>query len=808
MAKEVDLEPLEKAQDRKHVVVPVRGMTCATCASRVEKVLNAQTGVEASVNLSSELADITFEDGAADAYSLVNAIERAGFEVPADTREFAIAGMTCAACSSRLEKVLFKIPGVSNVSVNLATEKAVVEGYAGVLKPAEIIRAVDRAGFAASLLTGDVERDQQLRAEEAERRRRETWIMIAALLLSAPLMLPMLGVSAPVGLQFVFASIVQFAIGSRFYIAAWKALRAGSSNMDVLVSMGTSAAYVYSVFEMIFGGAGAHYYFEASSIVIALVVFGKWLEGRAKRSTTIAIQSLMSLRPDVAHVEMDGEEVELPLSAVDLGDVILVRPGEKIPTDGEVVDGSSEVDESLLTGESMPVSKIVGDFVAGGAINGGGLLRVRTTAVGDQSTLSRIIALVEHAQAKKPPIQRLVDKVAAVFVPIVLIIAAITFIAWILVTGSLNSALVASVSVMVIACPCALGLATPTALMVGTGVAARAGVLIRDAEALERAHSVDTIVLDKTGTVTEGRPVVTRVLALDRSEDQLLAAVAAVQKGSEHPLARAILERAKDIGLALDQAREFESFAGKGVAARVQGDRLVIGNRTLMKEIGVDPAPLSLQVDALEAEGETVMWVARKDGETALLGAIAVADAVRPTARAAIDGLTALGLRTILLTGDNAKTAGAVASELGVADVKAEVLPAGKAEEIQRLQAEGRTVAMVGDGVNDAPALAVADVGVAMGSGADAAMETAAITLMRPDPRLVADAIFISRATYNKIRQGLFWAFIYNVIGIPVAALGLLSPMVAGGAMALSSVSVVTNALRLRRWKPTATARR
>lgn len=790
----------ENLKSLDHITLPVRGMTCASCSARVEKVLNAVPGAEASVNLTSEMADISFAGDKTNVKALAEAIERAGYDVPHETRELAISGMTCAACSARVEKVLLRVPGVTEVSVNLATEKATVTGYQGALKAADLIHAVDRAGYGAEILTGDADRDKQIRAAEDKRHRRETAMMVAAFLLSAPLLLSMVGLALPPLVQFALATLVQFLIGARFYIAAYKAVRAFSSNMDVLVSLGTSAAYFYSIYQMIFAGSGAHLYFEASAVVITLVVFGKWLEGRAKRSTTKAIQALMALRPESAHIEREGGEIEVPIDAVALGDVAIVRPGERLPTDGEVIAGTSEVDESLLTGESLPIGKTLGDPVTGGSINGSGLLRVRTTAVGAQSTLMRIIAMIEAAQAKKPPVQRLVDKVAAVFVPVVLGIALVTFLSWMGLTGDFNAALIAAVSVMVIACPCALGLATPTALMVGTGAAARAGILIRDAEALEQAHKLDTIVLDKTGTVTEGKPAVTHLLAAKLSGETLLARAASAQKGSEHPLAKAILARAKSRDLPGPEA--FEAIPGKGLLATVEGQKLVIGNRMLMAEHNIATNSLDAAARALEQQGETVMWIGETEGDRALLGAIAVADQLKPTARAAIDHLKKIGLKPVLLTGDNTRTAEAIARQLGISEVRAEVLPAGKAEEIERLQAEGRRVGMVGDGVNDAPALAVADVGIAMGSGADVAMQTAGITLMRADPALVSDAIAISRATYNKIRQGLFWAFVYNVIGIPVAAFGLLSPMIAGGAMALSSVSVVTNALLLRRWKP------
>ena len=781
---------------RQHVQLPIQGMTCATCAGRVEKALNRLPGVEASVNFASETADIRYAAAEVAAERLAEAVEEAGYEVPHERRELAIGGMTCATCVGRVEKALSRVPGVLHAEVNLATEKAVVEGFG--LRPAALIGAVQDAGYQADLLTGDAERERALEAAEARRVRRDFVRVVASVVLTAPLLLPMFGLHLSPWLELALATPVQLVIGARFYVAAWKALRVGTGNMDLLVSLGTSAAYFYSLF-LVAAGAGGHTYFEASAVVITLILFGRWLEARAKRATGSAIRALMSLRPQTARVERNGSEIEVPIAAVSPGDVAVVRPGERLPTDGRVLSGSSQVDESLLTGESLPVEKQPGDTVVGGAINGGGLLRVETTDVGERSMLARIIALVEGAQTKKAPVQRLVDQVAAVFVPVVLACAVIAFLGWYFLAGSFVAGLIAAVAVLVIACPCSLGLATPTALMVGTGAAARAGILIRDAEALERAHRVDTVVLDKTGTVTEGRPEVTEIVPQGVLEAELLALAAAAQTGSEHPLARAVLTRAE--GMTLPRLDDFQSHAGRGLTARVGGRRIAIGNRALLAEHGVTPL-LELEAQQLEERGHTVMWVAVLEPKPSLMGLIAVMDRIKPSAAAAMRRLHSAGIETVLLTGDNARTAQAVADELGIKRVLAEVLPGEKAAEIERLQKEGRVVAMVGDGVNDAPALAQANVGIAMGTGADVAMQAAGITLMRGDPLLIADAIAISRATYNKIRQNLFWAFFYNVIGIPLAGLGLLNPMIAGAAMALSSVTVVSNALLLRRWRP------
>ncbi|MDA8050946.1 MAG: heavy metal translocating P-type ATPase [Rhodospirillales bacterium] len=530
------------AEDRRqHVHLPIQGMTCATCAGRVERALNRLPGVEASVNLAGETADVRYDAAELGPDRLAEAIEDAGYAVPHDRRELAIGGMTCATCVGRVEKALRRVPGVLQAEVNLATERAVVEGIG--LRPTALIGAVQDAGYDAGLLTGDAERERNLEAAEARRVRRDLIRVAAAAALTAPLLLPMVGIGLPGWLALAFASPVQLVIGARFYAAAWRALRAGTGNMDLLVALGTSAAYFYSLW-LVARGAGGHTYFEAAAVVITLVLFGRWLEARARRSTGSAIRALMSLRPEKARVEREGAEIEVPVAAVSVGDVVVVRPGERLPTDGLVLTGASQVDESLLTGESLPVEKQPGDGVVGGSINGSGLLRVETTAVGERAMLARIIALVQGAQAKKAPVQRLVDRVAAVFVPIVLACALIAFLSWYLLAGSFVGGLIAAVAVLVIACPCSLGLATPTALMVGAGAAARAGILIRDAEALERAHRLDTVVLDKTGTVTEGRPEVTEIVPHGVAEAELLVLAAAAQTGSEHPLARAVLARA------------------------------------------------------------------------------------------------------------------------------------------------------------------------------------------------------------------------------------------------------------------------
>ncbi|UZJ57717.1 heavy metal translocating P-type ATPase [Pseudomonas sp. KU26590] len=728
----------------------------------------------------------------------------------AQTFDLPIAGMTCASCAGRVERALRKVPGVEVATVNLANERAHIE-VSGQIDPALLLAAVDKAGYSASL-------EQDSAAQQADQRKRhdtERWQLIVAIVLALPLVLPML--LQPFGVhwmlspwvQFALATPVQFVLGARFYVAAWKAVRAGAGNMDLLVALGTSAGYGLSVYQWLSAAPGTmpHLYFEASAVVIALVLLGKYLESSAKRQTASAIRALEALRPERAIKQVDGQEVDVAISALSIGDCVVVKPGERFPVDGEVIEGQSHADEALISGESLPVPKQPGDKVTGGAINGEGRLLISTQALGAETVLARIIRLVEDAQSAKAPIQKLVDKVSQVFVPVVLLIAVATLAGWLVAGASLEAALINAVTVLVIACPCALGLATPTAIMAGTGVAARHGILIKDAEALERAHEVTTVVFDKTGTLTSGTPRIAHMAALDGDENTLLRRAGALQRGSEHPLAKAVLDVTAERGLSLDAVSNSRALAGRGIAGTLQGHELALGNRRLLEESGLQEESGSIgdalygRAQAWEAEGRTLSWLIELSPQRQVLGLFAFGDTLKPGAFDAIAQLNARHISSHLLTGDNRGSARVVAEALGISDVHAEVLPADKAATVVALKKTG-VVAMVGDGINDAPALAAADIGIAMGGGTDVAMHAAGITLMRGDPRLIPAALDISRKTYAKIRQNLFWAFVYNLIGIPLAAFGVLNPVLAGAAMALSSVSVVSNALLLKTWTP------
>lgn len=814
--------------------LPIEGMTCASCVRRVENALAKVPGVRSvAVNLATEEATVQ-ADSAAVLPAAADAVVAAGYAVPRTELELTVREMTCASCVGRVERALRAVPGVVDAQVNLATERALVTlvgGSAADMLPA-LTEAVSRAGYAAEPVA-EAATAGQAAAERAADFWSGPWSVAIPAVLSLPLVAPMVlgwfGIAwnVPALWQWLLATPVQFVFGWRFYRAGWKALRAGTGNMDLLVALGTSAAYGLSLW-LIWRGAGGHgeghphLYFESAAVVITLVRLGKWLEVRAKRQTADAIRALAALRPDTARVRRDGVDTTVPLAQVRVGDEVVVLPGERIPVDGVVIDGDSHADESMLTGESLPVPKQVDDRVTGGAINGEGRLVLRTAAVGAETVLARIIRMVEHAQAAKAPIQRLVDRVSAVFVPVVLAIALITLLGWGLALGDWQSALLNAVAVLVIACPCALGLATPTAIIAGTGAGARAGILVKDAEALETAHRVNVVAFDKTGTLTVGQPEVVALVSAggmaegtadgtDRRDDPssaLLSRLAALQAGSEHPLARAVLHAAEQRALAVPVASELRALPGRGISGRIDGIGWALGSERLRKELGAElgeRSELVRQADALRQAGRTVSWLIEIDARR-VAGLVAFGDAIKPGAREAVARLHAAGVRTVMLSGDSHGAAAQVADALGIDDVQAEVLPEDKAARVAALKRGGAVVAMVGDGVNDAPALAAADVGIAMSTGTDVAMHAAGITLMRGDPGLVADALTMSHRTVRKIRQNLFWAFVYNVIGIPLAAAGLLSPVVAGAAMAFSSVSVVGNALLLRRWRPEAGA--
>ena len=726
-----------------------------------------------------------------------------------------VEGMTCAACVRRVEKALLKVPGVDSASVNLVTAKATVAGRD--IAPAHLLAAVTRAGYSAEWIPSGRHDGDASGATTGDSpksgARHDGWKVTVAAALTAPLVLPM--VLEPCGIhwllppvwQWALATPVQFWLGARFFRAGWAAARDGSGNMDLLVALGTSAAYGLSLFLLLrhAGHGQPHLYFEASAAVIALVLLGKWLEARAMARTAEALRALEALQPAMARVLVEGVEHYLPVDAVRRGDLVYVLPGERFPVDGEVEAGQSHADESLVTGEGMPVAKAPGARVIGGAVNGEGPLQVRATAVSTESTLAGIVRLVETAQVAKAPVQRLADRVSAVFVPAVLMLAMATWVGWWLAGATAETALVNAVSVLVIACPCALGLATPTAIMVGTGAAARHGILIRDAVTLEAARTVTVVAFDKTGTLTEGHPTLTGWHpAAGMTDRELLRLAAALQAGSSHPLALAVIERARAQHLDWPLMENLQTLPGLGVEGWLAGEHYRLGSERLCSESGADPtalAELAPRTAEHAAAGHALAWLLQG---TRVLGLLAFGDALKPTAAAAVALLRQAGIRTVLLTGDHPEAAARIARQLGLDECHGSLLPADKLARLSALRQRGATVAMVGDGINDAPALAAADVGMAMGSGTDAAQQAAGITLMNSDPRLVAAALDLSRHTWRKLQQGLFWAFAYNVLGLPLAALGLLNPMMAGAAMAFSSVSVVANALRLRRWRPSA----
>mgnify|MGYP003760445737 FL=1 len=790
----------------KKVDIDILGMTCAACSARVEKALNKQEGViKASVNLLSNKATIDFDEEKISPEDLIKTIEKTGYEVPRVSHTLLVEGMTCAACSARVERVLNRIDGVK-ASVNLSTNKAVVEYPSGLVDVETLIKAIEKAGYKAELeVERNLDREKELR--EKEIKSLKTSFIISAIL-SIPLFSAMFFHMAGAHnflsnilnngwFQLILATPVQFIIGARFYKGAYNSLRGGGANMDVLIAMGTSAAYFYSIYNLLKGIP--EYYFESSAVIITLILLGKTLEAVAKGKTSEAIKKLMGLQPKTARVVRDGEEVDIPIEKLEIGDIVVVRPGERVPVDGIIVEGQSSIDESMLTGESIPVDKTVGDEVIGATINKFGSFKFRATKIGKDTVLAQIIKLVEEAQGSKAPVQRLADKISGIFVPVVVLIALITVIGYSLIAKDFNTGLINAVAVLVIACPCALGLATPTAIMVGTGKAAENGILIKSGEHLERAHKMDTIIFDKTGTITKGEPEVTDIIPLNQMEvSELLRIGASVEKVSEHPLGQSIVKKAQEEGLSLSDPESFQAISGKGLRARLEDREILIGNRRLMQENHIAIDKIEEEMLRLEEEGKTAMLISI-DG--LISGIIAVADQIKDSSLKAIKALQDMGLDVYMITGDNERTAKAIARQVGITNVLAEVLPENKAEAVEGLKAEGKHVGMVGDGINDAPALVTADVGFAIGTGTDVAMEAADITLMSGDLNGVVTAIRLSHKTMRTIKQNLFWAFFYNSIGIPFSALGFLDPMVAGAAMAFSSVSVVTNSLRLRKFK-------
>ncbi|MBE2136520.1 copper-translocating P-type ATPase [Staphylococcus argenteus] len=790
----------------KKTTLDITGMTCAACSNRIEKKLNKLDDVNAQVNLTTEKATVEYNPDQHDVQEFINTIQHLGYGVAVETVELDITGMTCAACSSRIEKVLNKMDGVQKATVNLTTEQAKVDYYPEETDANQLITRIQKLGYDAAVK--DKNKDQ------ASRKTKELQHQLIKLIISAALSLPLLmlmfvhlfnmhipSLFMNPWFQFILATPVQFIIGWQFYVGAYKNLRNGGANMDVLVAVGTSAAYFYSIYEMLRWLSGVttqpHLYFETSAVLITLILFGKYLEARAKSQTTNALGELLSLQAKEARIFKDGNEIMIPLNDVRVGDTLIVKPGEKIPVDGTIIKGMTSIDESMLTGESIPVEKNVEDTVIGSTMNKNGTITMTATKVGGDTALANIIKVVEEAQSSKAPIQRLADIISGYFVPIVVGIALLTFIVWItLVTpGIFEPALVASISVLVIACPCALGLATPTSIMVGTGRAAENGILFKGGEFVERTHQIDTIVLDKTGTITNGRPVVTDY----HGDNQTLQLLATAEKDSEHPLAEAIVNYAKDKHMQLTETTSFKAVPGHGIEATIEDHHILVGNRKLMAENDISlPKHISDDLTNYEQDGKTAMLIAVNQS---LTGIIAVADTVKEHAKDAIKQLHDMGIEVAMLTGDNKNTAQAIAKQVGIDTVIADILPEEKAAQIAKLQQQGKKVAMVGDGVNDAPALVKADIGIAIGTGTEVAIEAADITILGGDLMLIPKAIYASKATIRNIRQNLFWAFGYNIAGIPIAAMGLLAPWVAGAAMALSSVSVVTNALRLKKMR-------
>ncbi|ABE56964.1 Heavy metal translocating P-type ATPase [Shewanella denitrificans OS217] len=784
--------------------IQITGMSCTSCVGRVEKALKAVQGVmSANVNLATEMASI---EGTASLAELVEAVEGAGYKVPTKTASYGVGGMSCASCVSRVENAMKSLPQIQHAQVNLATERLSVT-YVGSLTEVEVSASLIQAGYSLEALQGEQASAEGTSASEQAFYHTDWFPVLGASLLTLPLVLPMFGMlfnkewMLPAVWQWLLATPVQFYFGGRFYRAAWGALKAKTGNMDLLVAIGTSAAYGLSVY-LWWTHTGhhgePHLYFESSSAVLSLVLLGKYLEHRAKRRTTDALRALEDLKPSSARVWRNDKWQQVLASTVVTQERVQITPGERVPVDGVIVSGASHLDEALISGESIPVSKTKGDKVTGGSVNLDGVIEVEATSVGTESTLAKIIRMVEQAQGAKAPVQALVDKVSAVFVPVVLVIALITLLSWGLVVGDWQLGILNAVAVLVIACPCALGLATPAAIMAGTGTAARFGILVKDATALEQAKAIDMLVFDKTGTLTEGKPKLSQFSAFIGSESALMQQAFALQQHSEHPLGKAIVEQAKAMELEPLSIADFSVVAGKGVQGRVEESELFMGSSLWMEQLG-----LSLPLNRIEVEGASVSWLARTvAGETELLGLFCFRDELKPHAKRAVKQLKQMGIKVAMLTGDTQASAELVANELGLDLYYAQVLPDDKAKHVQAFQSQGYRVAMVGDGINDAPALAQADLGIAMATGTEVAVSASAMTLMRGEPNLVASALTMAKLTYTKIKQNLFWAFIFNIVGIPLAALGYLNPIIAGAAMAMSSLLVVSNALLLQHWKP------
>lgn len=800
----------------KQTSMQITGMTCAACANRIEKGLAKLDGVkEANVNFAMEKAAVTYDPEQTDLSQMEERIQKLGYGTVKEQVDLQLTGMTCAACATRIEKTLNKMPGITQANVNFAMETAHVEYNASVIAVPDMQQRIEKLGYKAELMQGQGQMEDHRQKDIARYRRNFLisavlslpllWSMVTHFSFTSWIWMPDLFMNP--WFQLLLATPVQFYIGMPFYVGAYKALRNKSANMDVLIALGTSAAYFYSIYLSLEYITSAHLghqhpdlYFETSAVLITLVVLGKWLEAKAKGRTSEAIKKLMGLQAKTALVIRDGQEMAVPVEEVLTGDIIVVKPGEKVPVDGEVLEGTSAVDESMLTGESLPIEKRPGDQVIGATVNKNGRLKVKATKVGKDTALAQIIKVVEEAQGSKAPIQRVADRISGIFVPVVVVISIISFIVWysLVTPGDFGGSLEKSIAILVIACPCALGLATPTSIMAGSGRAAERGVLFKGGEHLESTHKINTVILDKTGTITKGEPELTDVIAVDIDETELMRLVGSAEKSSEHPLAEAITAGILDRGIKLSEPGEFEAIPGYGIRAVVDGKEILAGTRRLMAKYNVAADQAYETMEQLEQDGKTAMLIAVDHQYS---GMVAVADTIKETSKSAIERLKRLGLEVIMITGDNERTAQAIAAQVGIDKVLAEVLPEGKAEEVKKLQAQGKKVAMVGDGINDAPALAMADIGMAIGTGTDVAMEAADVTLMRGDLNSIPDAIFMSRKTMRNIRQNLFWALAYNSAGIPIAAIGLLAPWVAGAAMAFSSVSVVLNALRLQRVK-------